>query len=132
LNRLLIGAAIALVLILIVGGISWKAKWLEIKLGNAVVAEKVATEETGLGETLIEGLEDVHENSTQRRDRVDEAIEDIRSASAEDGSGSDGDLARARRSDAAWRRGIVGLCPECAPDVVGDSPVGTAEGVSGN
>jgi hypothetical protein len=127
---LLAGGLILLALILIVGGIGWRAKWFETKFNNERVEHSETQQEKGLGETLQENMSEYHRESTRRRDRVDEAISEVLDASAPNGSGNDGDVARAHRADDAWRRGIIGLCPECAPDDVGDPNSGRTEGVS--
>jgi len=129
-EKLIVGGLILLVLMLIVGGIGWRAKWFEVKFNNERVEHSETQQEKGLGEALQENMSEYHRESTRRRDRVDEAISEVIDASAPNGSGDDGDVARAHRADDAWRRGIVGLCPDCAPNDVGDPNSGGAEGVS--
>ena len=118
-----------LVLTLLVGGLGWKAKWHETLFKNEKV-ERIKTEDESEAKTdLVEGLDRYNEDRDERRDHVNQGIDEIREAGAPTNDPSDGLLARARRSDDAWRSGVERLCPECAPGVSGDSAVGSAEGM---
>ncbi len=58
--RLLIGLGALLVLILIVGGIGWRAKWFEVRFNNERVEHTETTQEKGLSEGLVEDLGEYH------------------------------------------------------------------------
>lgn len=128
-SRWIIALSIAAALVLLLGGLGWQAGYWKRLFQNEQIKNDTLVTESELGKELNEDLGSYYQDSINRRSRADQIVDDVVREGRPDGSEADSLIDRARRSDAAFRRGVVELCPDCATGGLGDSDQSNASRV---